>query len=314
MYKALILGCGNIGAMYDIDTGAIETYAKAFDADPDIAFEVYDIDKSIALRIAERYGVRSVGDLADVSIPDYDLVVVSTPTQTHYGYLAELLKRGPPLVICEKPVDTDPARLDHLLEMYGASHTKVLVNFFRRFQPSMVRLKQTIDSILGDEECTNIVITYQRGFHNNCSHAFDLLEFLFGRPIDLSDARTSCKSYDEFEADPTLSVSFDWHGTNVQCIGLKAVQFSHFEISVFFVKSAVLLKNGGNEIEMLSTPARTGRFYPKLRVQSRETGVLEDYMVNVVAAAKRILRRQDLFDNFEQSVNVSKRILKILSQ
>jgi hypothetical protein len=51
MYKALIIGCGNIGALYDFDTGSIASYAKAFHLDPEIEFDVYDMFRARLLNV-----------------------------------------------------------------------------------------------------------------------------------------------------------------------------------------------------------------------------------------------------------------------
>lgn len=311
MYKALIIGCGNIGAMYDFETESISTYAKAFHIDPEIEFEVYDTNPKASIRVAERYGVRCLHDLTPAVYQNYDMVVISTSTATHYEYLSLMLERGPRLVICEKPVVTDRFRLENVLSLYRKSNTKVLVNFFRRFQPGIIQLKEEIDGILIGERCTNIVVTYQRGFHNNASHAVDLLEFLFESVLDFSEVRINHKAFDEFQSDPTMSVPCIWNGANVQFIGLAHAAFSLFDIAIYFNSKAVLLKDGGNEIELLTTTNKTGNFYPKLSVQNRQTGVVENYMVNVVAHAKRLLKKAGCRDNFLESVSISKRILKL---
>jgi predicted dehydrogenase len=311
MYKALIIGCGNIGAMYDFETESISTYAKAFHLDSEIEFEVYDIDPKVSLRVAERYDVRCLHELNRATYKNYDIVVICTPTFTHHEYLSSMLEQGPQLVICEKPVDIDRARLEQLLKLYRESNTKVMVNFFRRFQPGMIQLKQEIESILTEERCTNIVVTYQRGFHNNASHAVDLLEFLFGSMFDLSEAKVNHHVLDEFDTDPTLSVSCVWNGANVQLIGLAYAEFTYFEVAIYFARRTVLIKDCGNEIELLSSPSKSGNFYPKLRLQSRQTGVTESYMVNVVSHAKSMLKGAEPHDNFLGSVSISERILKL---
>ena len=311
MYKALIIGCGNIGAMYDFETESISTYAKAFHYDPEIMFEVYDIDPKVSLKIAERYGVRCLHELNPANYKEYDIAVICTPTSTHHEYLSKMLEQGQRLVICEKPVDTDRVRLEELLSLYRKSNTKVLVNFYRRFQPAIIQLRKEIDGILIDERCTNIVVTYQRGFHNNASHAIDLLEFLFGSTINLSEAKVSHGVCDEFDVDPTLSVSCVLNDANVQFVGLAHAEFSHFDISIYFQRSAVLLKNGCDEIEIASTGTKHGNYYPKLVSRSRQVGVVENYMINVVSCAKQILENEKEPDNFLGSVEISKRILKL---
>ena len=311
MYKSLIIGCGNIGAMYDFESASVLTYAKAFHLDPEITFAVYDADPKVSNMVAQRYGVQALHELDPETYKDYDIAAICTPTLTHYEYLSEMLERGPKLVICEKPVDSDPLRLENILSLYRKSNTKVMVNFFRRLQPGILQLKKEIGDVLSGQCCTNIVVSYQRGFHNNASHAIDLLEYLFGSALDLSAAQVTHKASDEFDTDPTMSVSCAWNGANVQFIGLAHAEFSHFDIAIYFTDKAVLLKDGSNEIEWLATTAQSGNFYPKLKVQSRRTGVVENYMEHIVSHAKRLLKGEEQISNFLESVSISQRILQL---
>jgi predicted dehydrogenase len=185
------------------------------------------------------------------------------------------------------------------------------VNFFRRFQPGITQLRNEINDVLAEEECTNIVVTYQRGFHNNASHAIDLLEYLFGSTFDLSTAQITHKTSDEFDTDPTMSVSSFWNGVSVQFVGLAHVEFSHFDIAIYFKRKAVLLKDGSNEIEWLTTTPKCGSFYPKLKLQSRRTAVVDNYMNNVVSHAKLLLKGNEQNSNFLESISISQRILKL---
>ncbi len=311
MYKALVIGCGNIGAMYDFETESVLTYAKAFHLDPEITFSVYDVDTAKSTRVAKHYGIKLLHELNPEMYRDFDIVAICTPTNTHFDYLSRMLVDGPKLVICEKPVDSDLVRLENIVTLYSNSKTKVLVNFFRRFQPGIVQLKKEISDILQDQRCTNIIVSYQRGFHNNASHAIDLLEFLFESTFDLSTAQITHKSIDEFDMDPTMSVFSTWNGANVQFTGLAHVEFSHFDIAIYFIDKAVMLKDGCNEIEWLSTIGRSGNFYPKLKVDSRRTGVVKNYMENIVLQSKRLLNDQEQNSNFLASVNISKSILQL---
>lgn len=311
MYKALIIGCGNIGAMYDFETESILTYAKAFHLDPEITFAVYDTNHQIAEKVAQRYQVQALQVLEPETFNGYDIVAICTPTPTHYDYLSKMLVHGPKLVICEKPVDSDQIRLDNIRSLYRKSNTKVLVNFFRSFQPGIIQLRKEISDILAEERCTNIVVSYQRGFHNNASHAIDLLEYLFGATIDLSAAHTTHKTNDEFDADPTMSVSCFWNDVSVQFVGLAHVEFSLFDISIYFTRKAVLLKDGSNQIEWLTTTEKSGNFYPKLKLKSRRTGIVENYMENVVSQAKLLLSGDEQVSNFLKSIRISQEILNL---
>jgi predicted dehydrogenase len=315
MFQALIIGCGNIGAMYDFDSKSVLTYAKAFHLDPEIEFEVYDINPIASEKIATKYDVQTVLQITTDTLLNYDIVAICTPTGTHHEYLSTMLERGGvQLVICEKPVDSSRNRLNPLLELYAQSETKVMVNFFRRFQPGTLRLKAKIESFLQKEKCTNIIISYQRGFHNSASHAIDLLEFLFNSLIDFNEMKINHRTFDEFETDPTVSASCNWNGTNLQFIGLAQVEFSHFEIAIYFPKKALFLKDGGNSIEEYVVPFKSGNFYPKLVLHECQAGILDNYMTNVVSHAKGLLKVKGSHDNFQESVHVSERVLKLLER
>lgn len=311
MYKALIIGCGNIGAMYDFENELILTYAKAFHIDPEVSFAVHDINHHVAEKVAQRYSVQALKKLEPEIFSEFDIISICTPTHTHYDYLCKMLVRGPKLVICEKPVDSDLTRLDNILSLYRKSCTKVMVNFFRPFQPGIVQLRNEINNLIAKERCTNIVVSYQRGFHNNASHAIDLLEFIFGLPFDLSAAIITHTASDEFDTDPTMSVSCFWNNASVQFVGLANVEFSHFDIAIYFIHKAVLLKDGSNRIEWHAITPKKGNFYSKLKLQSKRTDVMENYMKNVVSHAKLLLKDNEQISNFVGSVSISQQILKL---
>ena len=314
MFKALIIGCGNIGAMYDFESESVLTYAKAFNNDPEISFVVYDTNYQVAEKVAQRYRVQALQILIPETFNEYDIIAICTPTSSHYDYLSKMLKHGPRLVICEKPVDSAQIHLDKIIDLYSKSNTKVMVNFFRRFQPGIIKLKNEISNVLTQEACTNIVVIYQRGFHNNASHAIDLLEYILGSTFDLSEAQITHKIFDEFDTDPTMSLSCSLNGVSVQFVGLAKVEFSHLDIKIYFKSKALFLKDGGNHVEWYAIAPKTGNFYPKLEIQSRRTGIVENYMDNVVSHAKFMLKSNDKNSNFLQSVSISQRILKLLGR
>jgi len=311
MIKALIIGCGNIGALYDLETEALATYAKAFYRAGDIAFSVYDPKPAVARRMAQRYGVPCLSRWDEVPPGSLDLVVISAPTSTHAAYLEALWKAPPRLIICEKPVDTDLARLDRLEERYRASGARVLVNFHRRFQPRIADLRDRVQARAAQEPCIQVVVKYQRGFHNNASHAMDLLAFLFGKRFEPTDFRIGQAVFDEFPADPTLSAHCRWGGTSVQFTGLAGARFSHFEIELYFPTQAVFLRKGSDEVEFLSTPARQGAFHPALRSDEVWSGVLQNHMAAVVAQARRMLADPSMPDNFLEGTKISRNIVQI---
>lgn len=309
-YRALLIGCGNIGAGYDFDTDAVLTHAKAYSLSNDIVFSVYDSDKVLAKKVAERYNVEYLNEISDAEFRKYEIISICTPTTTHYEYLLRAIKLNIPLIVCEKPVAAEERELQKLSSAYYSGKTKVLVNYIRRFQPAFVSLKEKMNETLANESLTNVVIQYQRGFLNNASHAFDLVEFLLGREICLDNIHISNKIMDAFPIDPTLNLTADWENVNFNVVGLSNIKFSLFEIDLFFEYHRISIKEAGNVIEIYQ--AHKGEvFFKPLEKQTTEASCLKDYMIPVIDAAKRILTGKQE-DNFIASLTLASKMLNYI--
>ena len=175
MHTILIAGCGNIGALYDLENTQILTHAKAFASRTDFSIIFYDINYELAKKIADRYQSIALQSINDFDFTSLDCLSICTPTAAHAELLSRAFQSKIPLVICEKPVSENSEDLLNLLHQYNESSTKVLVNYIRRFQPAFQKLKLWVEEISGEENLTNISIRYQRGFINNCSYAFDII-------------------------------------------------------------------------------------------------------------------------------------------
>jgi hypothetical protein len=311
--NVLILGCGNIGALYDWESDEIKTYAKAFHS-LGLKLSLYDTDPQKSKIVAERYNARALRRWDEVPPNTFDIVVISTPTPTHFYYLFFLLSNPPGLIICEKPIDSDFDRLEKLVLLYKKSKAKVMVNYHRRFQPKILELSQCIQKIIEKDHCQTVVVNYQRGFHNNASHAIDLLTFLFAKKFTPSNVNIINSVPDEFFEDPTMSLACHWSGMQVLFVGLVNSRFSQLEVALYFPEYAIMLKKGCDEVEFLSTPERSANFYPVLQSNEIWSGALRDHMLNVARHAQRLLIEPSLQDNFLESIEVSNTIDLIMKR
>lgn len=313
MYKALLAGCGNIGAMYDWNYEHVLTHAKAYAASGVIETSFFDVNQEQATKVAERYNGKVIYDLdTELENISYDLFSICTPTSTHFDLLSKAFQKKIPVIICEKPVSTEPALLDQLAELYFASGSKVLVNYIRRFQPAFLKLKNYIAVLPEKELLTNVSIRYQRGFINNCSHAFDLLQFLFQKPFAPADFIINTKSFDHFQNDPTVSGSCEWLGANLSILGLQNVSFSHFEIDLYFKHLKVQIRDAGNQISFFMSVASEPNFSPLVIDDAMTMShSIADYMIPVAAKAISLLENQS-DDNFMEALELNKTMLNIL--
>ena len=141
--KALLIGCGGIGAMYDLETEGIHTHAKALKALA-IDFDVYDTDTELAKKIAAVYSVKYLDRFKEDDLTNYTSVHICAPNEFHFFYLDACLKKNVPKIICEKPITLKMAELLELEEKYRVSSSQVFVNYIRRFLPDFIFLKELI--------------------------------------------------------------------------------------------------------------------------------------------------------------------------
>ncbi|HEX7905936.1 MAG TPA: Gfo/Idh/MocA family oxidoreductase [Chitinophagaceae bacterium] len=312
-YSALILGCGNIGALYDLDNPSkVWTHAKAFSKSSQIIFSVFDIDKKHAKKIASRYKVEITDLKEQVDFRKFDIVSITTPTPTHFGYLKTLLKQNIPLVICEKPIASDMSELNELTKLYKNAHSKVVVNYIRRFQPAYAELQHTIKKLSVKSPCTGINITYQRGLLNNGSHAFDILEFLFKKPFLFKNFALQNIKFDAFFYDPTVSGTCSYNGCPVMILGIEKAVYPIFEIELFFSTQKIVICNSGDELRFYEYD--TKRRSLQENKTRRRSKILSRYMIPVTDKAIQMLKKKSRPDNFLQAVQLNKRIIKLIAE
>jgi predicted dehydrogenase len=186
-YRSMIIGCGNIAGALDSgqinSTRAPLTHAKAYRAhdyfdcvacvDPDpverAKFQKYwSLDHSFS----------SIDEAVSAEVR-VDVISICSPTYYHGAHLEQVLSLKPKLVFCEKPLHVDPLVAREIVQAYKQHDVHLMVNYSRRFDPSLTFFKQSIaDGKFG--ELRAISGWYNKGLLNNGSHLLDLLIFLFG--------------------------------------------------------------------------------------------------------------------------------------
>ena len=311
MFNALLIGCGNIGALYDLETDQITTHAKAYAVNSDFKLTVFDTNKELELKVANTYNADTITALTPEHLTSFDCVSICSPTATHAELLSGAIHAKVPVIICEKPVSNDVEELLILKSKYKEGQSNVIVNYFRRFQPAFADLKNKVLKVLQNEQLTNVSIRYQRGFINNASHAFDLIQFLTDKPLLLNQVHTTHQIYDHFTGDPTLTLTGIWENATLVVHGLGNVRFSHFEIDLHFETYKILISNAGKTIEIFQAPFM-GIFLQPLKQIEMKSECISNYMEPVIKQAGDILKGVKLNDNFIESVNLNHQMLSFI--
>jgi predicted dehydrogenase len=311
VFKALLIGCGNIGGLYDFENDQVQTHAKAYHQHPGFSWSVYDKDQKLAIKIAKRYNVPALDVLDDKVMKQFDCVSICTPTSTHSEILQAAFRLGIPVIICEKPLSTRLSDLEELEAAFKTGVSKVIVNYVRRFQPEYLLLKETINNLMSLEKLTNISIRYQRGFINNCSHALDLLFFLTGTAPGSFEPVITASTNDHFADDPTLSMNVKWNDINLNIHGLSNVKFSLFEIELYFEYKKIAIINAGDTILFMEAPVNERILAPLAVSEAKSSyNCLKNYMSPVIERAHRLLTGNETEDNFISALELNKLLLK----
>jgi predicted dehydrogenase len=305
--RALLIGCGNIGALYDIeDSSKIWTHAKAYARHPEISLTVTDQDWKKAEAIATAYNAEASPE-EEIDYKNFDLISITTPTPSHFHFLKKSMEASVPVIICEKPLVHSIGESEELEKLYAAHSSKVLVNYIRRFQPGYRQLKGKLKQY-APASYRGMIIKYKRGFLNNASHAVDLVEFLFDQKFGFENFHVQQAVFDAFDYDPTLTASCGFMGQPVSFAGFADAAYPIFEIELFFQEGKIVICHSGNDI----------RYYVseegglKEMREERQTGILDHYMVPVVEEALDLFHKRKLKDNFADALHLNQGILKII--
>jgi len=215
--KCLVIGLGQIGMGYDLGVDSaqvIRSHARALSLHP--AFELsgaVDISPKQCALFSEHYGSLVFNDLKQaLETVDPAVVVIAASTQAHGEIIRKVLEYcKPKVILCEKPLAYDLIEASDMLEICESSGVDVFVNYMRRVDPGVLEVKNRIESSMIEQPIKGNV-WYSKGFLNNGSHFFNLLEFLIGnfvRAIPLASGHL-------WEGqDPELDVQIEFEGGKV---------------------------------------------------------------------------------------------------
>ncbi len=144
---------------------------------------IYDINKTVAKEISERYEVPVYEQLDDL-LEQVDAVSIATPTPTHFDIAMRCLERKIHLLI-EKPVTETISDAEHLAQKISETGSIVQIGHIERFNPTYVELKKVLASL------KVIAISFQRLSPYRVSNKdVDVVLDLMVHDLDLSNDLT----------------------------------------------------------------------------------------------------------------------------
>jgi predicted dehydrogenase len=247
--SCLIIGCGNIAGGFDTHNKQNElplTHAGAFlrhggfrliaCVEPNFERRTEFINY---WKVAEGYS--NIQELND-QVGRFDVISICSPTSHHYNDVEMALALKPKLLFCEKPLASNVKDAEYIVSACRNASVPLLVNYNRRWDKSVIKLKQELDAgWWGDVR--SVIGVYTRGLKNNGSHMIDLLNLLLG-PLELNSSGKPI--FDGFPDDPSIPISLTAKNhTPVHITCGNAFDYSLFELQLITEKGVIVMEDGG---------------------------------------------------------------------
>jgi predicted dehydrogenase len=180
-YRVVIVGCGNIGALWGMDSARTQpaSHAAAVAVNPRTELVgLVDVDTVTLQKAGEYFNAPTFGTVEEALEQKPDSIIVAAPPAAHEEILMWVLGKVP-LVVCEKPLSNTLEAATRMRDAAQHSTSTVVVNYQRRFFPLYQQARRRIQSgELGT--LTKIEGIYSKGLLNNGSHLIDAIHFLTG--------------------------------------------------------------------------------------------------------------------------------------
>lgn len=249
-YRAVIVGCGNIGGGFDTDRSPDDwplSHAGAFKRHEGFQIRAcVDPDEARCKAFASRWGISiHAPDMASLraSLGPIDVVSICSPTALHQDHVMQAIDLHPKIIFCEKPLTSDIASCKPVVDACKARGIALAVNFSRQWDPSTEAFIQDLRKGRWGG-IRSVVGHYNKGILNNGSHMVDLIFRLVG---DLEIVTTTCSTLDFWDNDPTIAALLTARGGTVP-VYLNpghARDYAFFELEVVCEKGVVRMRSGG---------------------------------------------------------------------
>ena len=261
MYKAVIIGCGRIGAQYDFDSGkkVISSHAGAYDANPKTELvAVCDLDIEKAKATKKKWDVPQIYTDYSAMLAEEkpDIISVCTWEDSHAKIIKDCVKFNPKAILCEKPIAADKNAAEEIINACKENGMLLQINYMRRFSPLYQEIAEFIRSgKLG--KIQKIAAHYGNGLVTNGSHLIDLAHYFLEEEFDTIHS-IKCELKSAYPNDPNFAVLAESKsGVIFSLLPQDNSKYLILEMKIFGEKGCIYLKNSGFEVEFFEPTAHS---------------------------------------------------------
>jgi predicted dehydrogenase len=248
--SCVIIGLGQIGMGYDYDQfDQTKIFTHAYAIEKNSKFKLVGaVETSIKQknRFKKRYALPLYNDPA-LAVKELkpDIVVISTPTQTHRSILLKVVNAyKPKIILCEKPLSYDLNEAKNMVKLCKEAGIELFVNYMRRVDQGVLEIKKRIE-IGKISTPIRANVWYSKGLQNNGSHFLDLLSFWLGKAKSTFIINQG-RLWNNFDPEPDFKIDFNL-GTAIFRSAWEE-SFSHYTIELLSRSGRLSYDYGGYHI------------------------------------------------------------------
>lgn len=249
MLQTLLIGCGNIAGVFDLNRSSKDlplTHAGAYKQDGRFKLSAcVEPDENRREEFMRAWNIQmGFQSFEEVLKGDrqFDVISICSPTHCHAHDLEIAIHLKPKLIFCEKPVTSSFAETERLVGECKRLNIQLAVNYTRRWDRDVTQLQTNIQNGQWGQ-LRSVIGCYNKGLLNNGSHLLDMLNFLLGT---ISIIKVGKPIHDFFEHDPTVPMWLETeNGCPIHIVAGHAQDYALFEIQFIFSTGILIMEDGG---------------------------------------------------------------------
>lgn len=230
--KAVLVGCGKVGAHYAEDPIMARyypyaTHAQVLASHPDFSWKaIVDLSNDTLKDVQRRWDIPYAAQKVEELPPEFtpDVAILATPP----GNRLEIIKKLPSLkaVLVEKPLGISLEESLAFINNCDNLSLKVQVNYWRRADSTFRDLASgRLIELIGKPQV--VFGLYGNGIFNNCSHLIDYVRMLLGE-VETVQAVSGAISISSGPITDDLSIPFTINLTNGIKVMFQPLDFSYY--------------------------------------------------------------------------------------
>lgn len=250
----VVIGLGQIGMEYDYDKDQDElifTHSRAIDKHSSFKLiGAVDTSNERRIRFEKNYNQATFSDL-ELALKKLkpNIVVISTPTETHSSILKKVIDTcKPKVILCEKPLAYDFDVAKNMVDSCEQAGIKLFINYMRSVDTGVLEVKKRIKN----DQIKNPIkanVWYSKGLFNNGSHLLNLLSLWLGEIVSVKLIEKG-RLFNKLDPEPDFKVDFNF-GTAIFRAAWEE-SFSHFSVELLSSSGRLFYDNEGFKIEWQS--------------------------------------------------------------